>query len=169
MYITGVTYFRRDSEESSKRGLAAGAFRHGVRIGNHAICFLLHGIGTPHAWLAGLCFCFFLGWKVIFAIEQPLPAVQGAVKSAVLGLIALDAILVLAFNSPEHAATALLLPALFLGRWILLHLSKRTTNRRGRPSPLCDTQPRTMEKVRRETRCHGLLRQQAFPVHQRPF
>lgn len=122
VYITGVTYFARlEAEESSKSGLALGGLVMFLGLAVHASCFLLRGGVAPLAWLAGVLFLLFLGRKVFVAIQRPIPSlVQSAVKSAVLGLIAVDAILVLAFVSPEHAAVvaALLLPALFLGRWI---------------------------------------------------
>jgi 4-hydroxybenzoate polyprenyltransferase len=67
-----------------------------------------------------VAFGFAVGVPVVRAIQQPTPPrVQLAVKVAVLGLVALDALLATAVVGTWGLVLLLLLPpALYLGRWL---------------------------------------------------
>ena len=67
-----------------------------------------------------VAFGFYLGIPLWTAIQQPTPKpVQMAVKRAVLGLVVLDAILASAVaGTAGLVLIGLLVPALYLGRWV---------------------------------------------------
>jgi hypothetical protein len=84
------------------------------------------GLSTAARWGAALFpyllvgFAFYVGIPVSRAISRPAPQfVQRAVKRAVLGLVLLDAVLATALTGPlSLALVLLLLPSLYLGRWL---------------------------------------------------
>jgi 4-hydroxybenzoate polyprenyltransferase len=128
-YVTGVTIFARtEARRSGRWQLALG------------LAVLLGGIGllawspswttgvewpevrAPHNWylLWGLI-ALWLGGRCALAVAEPTPRlVQGAVRSCIFGLVVLDAAAVLAVQPIVWAAAILMLlvPAMFLGRWI---------------------------------------------------
>ena len=62
-----------------------------------------------------------IGWRFVRAIIKPTPLfVQSAVKTGILSIIVLDAAVVFGMRGcwPAIAILLLLLPAIFLGRWI---------------------------------------------------
>jgi 4-hydroxybenzoate polyprenyltransferase len=123
VYIVGVTWFARtEARRSSQAALKGAALV--------MLSALLLALAVPAWWPPGrsallfpyllIGFGFFLGVPLRRAIAQPMPGpVQAAVKRAVLGLVVLDAILATAFAGLVGAVlVALLLPALYLGRWL---------------------------------------------------
>jgi hypothetical protein len=127
IYIVGVTWFARtEAYVSNPYMLIVGA------------AFMLSGIllaltVPPLAQAAGAApntaflfpyllaaFAYYVGSAVVRAIRQPIPRhVQAAVKRAVLGLVALDAILATALAGLTGLVLLLLLlPAHLLGRWV---------------------------------------------------
>ena len=122
IYIVGVTWFaRHEATTSSRRGLAAAACVMATGLGLHAIVLAEIPQIDRLAWPAGALFVVLLGARLAAAIRRPEPIpVQKAVKAGVLGLVPLDAILVLAFCGPLMglAVLALLPPALVLGKWV---------------------------------------------------
>jgi 4-hydroxybenzoate polyprenyltransferase len=127
VYIVGVTWFARTEARASNQEkllLAAGVMLAGLLLAiplpalaaNRAapvttsklFLFLLVGYG------------FAVGIPAARAIERPSPPrVQVAVKTAVLGLVAFDAILATALAGAAGLVILVLLPpALYLGRWI---------------------------------------------------
>lgn len=127
LYVVGVTWFARtEARVSSSRVLTAAA---GVMLGSLVLALPLPvwlparapGAGTSPLFpylLVG--FGFLVGIPVYAAVARPLPGiVQAAVRRAVLGLVLLDAILATAVVGAGGLAIAvLILPALYLGRWI---------------------------------------------------
>lgn len=129
LYIAGVTWFAAREAGVSRRVHLAGA-----------VVMILAGIGLAFSFpwqlaeasLAGwysaprwiLLWCLvsvMIGWRFVIAVARPAPGqVQSAVKSGILLLIALDAVMVAPVRGP--AATLgvllLLLPAAVLGRWV---------------------------------------------------
>ncbi len=123
LYIVGVTWFARTEEgESRKFYLVAAAAVMLVAL-LLALGLPLHRepgtafVGYPYL-LVG--FGFHIGLPVIAAIQEPSPKrVQAAVKTCVLGLVLLDAVLATVFVGPAGLLIALLfLPARYLGRWV---------------------------------------------------
>jgi 4-hydroxybenzoate polyprenyltransferase len=125
IYVIGVTWFARTEAQTSRQNVlaaAAGAMLAGVLL---ALTLPPLGDETLHAtsplfpYLI-VVFGFFVGVPVVRAIQRPLPSrVQSAVKRAVLGLIALDAVFATALvGAYGLVLLVLLIPALFLGRWI---------------------------------------------------
>jgi hypothetical protein len=123
LYIVGVTWFARTEARISKKSQLAGAS--GVMA---AALFL--ALPTP-LWPAhetsSILFPYFLvglgfwiGIPATQAIAEPKPVrVQLAVKRALLGLVILDAVLATALSGTIGLVIlVLLLPAMFLGRWI---------------------------------------------------
>lgn len=127
LYIVGVTWFARtEARASNQNTLTAAA---GVMLGA-----LVLGLAVPElAAESGVevrttflfpyllvALGFYLGFPVVRAILNPVPTrVQAAVKRAVLGLIALDAVLATALAGLVGLVLlVLLVPALYLGRWL---------------------------------------------------
>jgi len=127
VYIVGVTWFARTEAQISNRSALAGAA--GVMVVGLLLAlaapvivaefhlgprpsilfpYLLIGLG------------FLIGFPVSRAISRPTAShVQKAVKQAILGPVILDAILASAIAGIGGLAILLLLlPALYLGRWI---------------------------------------------------
>jgi 4-hydroxybenzoate polyprenyltransferase len=122
-YIIGVTWFARTEARQSNRPsliMAALVMLSALGIALAApVCvqaaqpswvfpYLLLGLG------------FFVGIPVVRALEEPTPKrVQPAVKSAIVGLIILDAALATGLVGAVGLVLLLwLLPTLYLGRWI---------------------------------------------------
>jgi 4-hydroxybenzoate polyprenyltransferase len=123
IYIVGVTWFARTEARSSSRpalAMAACVMLTGLVLGLAAPVWVEHAnpsVIFPYL-LLGLGFL--LGVPVVRAINRPIPAlVQPAVKRAILGLVILDAALATALaGSLGLILLLLLLPTLYLGRWI---------------------------------------------------
>jgi 4-hydroxybenzoate polyprenyltransferase len=134
VYIAGLTWFARTEAKTSQRLplvigiaiMAAGigllaAFPAVVPPGANLIAPIPLAIVTS-AWflLIGLLGANIL-WRALFAVTDPAPQrVQAAVKHGIVSLIVLDAAVSLAVRGPLWGALLLLLllPTLFLGRWI---------------------------------------------------
>ncbi len=123
LYIVGVTWFARTEARISKKSALAGAA--GVMAAALALA-----LATP-VWSEGdtssvlfpyllVAFGFLVGIPMSHAIAEPTPLrVQLAVKRAILGLVILDAVLATALSGTLGLVILiLLLPALYLGRWI---------------------------------------------------
>jgi 4-hydroxybenzoate polyprenyltransferase len=127
VYIVGVTWFARTEAHFSKRDMlraAAVVMAAGLLLALPLP--MLAADRQPPATTSPLfvyllaAFGFVIGIPVRWAIEQPTPPrVQAAVKSAVLGLVAFDAVLATALaGTGGLVLLAFLPPALYLGRWI---------------------------------------------------
>jgi 4-hydroxybenzoate polyprenyltransferase len=127
IYIGGVTWFARTEAQVSSQPMLIGA---AIAM----LISLLLALTVPALalekttdaqpsrlfpyLLAG--FGCYLGVAVIAAIRRPDPnSVQSVIKRAILGLVVLDALLASAFvGSFGLLLAALLIPGLFLGRWL---------------------------------------------------
>jgi len=134
IYITGLTWFARTEAQRSQRlFLLAGM---AVMAGGIGLLAAFPVLGTSstdalaatplaleaNAWylLMALLGANIL-WRALVAVADPIPArVQAAVKHGIVSLIVLDAAVTLAVRGPVWGALLLLLlvPTLFLGRWI---------------------------------------------------
>jgi 4-hydroxybenzoate polyprenyltransferase len=123
LYITGVTWFARTEETQSQRWqliLAAVVMVKAVLL---AVAVPVHyPLGTvnmiyPYLFVG---FGILVGRPVLKAIRQPTPRlVQLAIKRSVLALIVLDACLAVApLGVPGLCIVLLIVPALWLGRWV---------------------------------------------------
>jgi 4-hydroxybenzoate polyprenyltransferase len=123
VYITGVTWFARTEARTSKvqdlRG-AALVMLLALLLALAVPTWLPPGTASPLFPYLLVAFGFYLGSPITAAIEKPTPErVQKAVKRAILGLIALDAILATVFVGTWGLLILLLLPpALVLGKWV---------------------------------------------------
>ncbi len=122
-YIVGVTWFARTEARVSSRaalGLAAGVMLAGLVLAVLVPVWLQPGTSGPAFLYLLVAFGFWVGVPVLEAVSNPGPKpVQTAVKTAVLGLIGLDAVLATIFVGwPGLILLALLVPAHFLGRWV---------------------------------------------------
>lgn len=123
LYIVGVTWFARTEVRMSKQSALAEAAL--VMLAGLVLALLLPA-WFPPATSAPLfpyllvALGFLVGIPVYQAIEEPSPGrVQSAVKRAIMGLVVLDAVLTTAVAGPSGLLILLLLlPALYLGRWI---------------------------------------------------
>ena len=122
-YIVGVTWFARTEARASSRTALTGA----AVVMLVALCLALPvpaplppGTASPLFPYLLVALGFLVGVPVVRAINQPVPArVQAAVKRAIFGLIVLDAVLATGLaGTAGLAVLPLLLPALYLGRWI---------------------------------------------------
>jgi 4-hydroxybenzoate polyprenyltransferase len=123
LYIVGVTWFARTEARASSQTALAGAA--GVMLAALLLALAVPTIVDtadssflfPYLLVA---FGFVLALPVCTAIANPAPKpVQVAVKRAVLGLVALDAILATAVaGTVGLVLLVLLLPAMYLGRWL---------------------------------------------------
>jgi 4-hydroxybenzoate polyprenyltransferase len=127
VYIVGVTWFARTEAQISNRSAlagAAGVMAAGLILALAApvIVAEFHLGPRPSALfpylLVGLGFL--IGFPISRAISRPTAVhVQKAVKQAIMGLVILDATLASAIvGSGGLIILLLLLPALYLGRWI---------------------------------------------------
>jgi 4-hydroxybenzoate polyprenyltransferase len=123
VYVVGVTWLARtEARLSSPVTLSAAA---AVMLGALLLALPLPlwvepGQSSVMFPLLLVVFGLLLAFPVCRAIRQPQPkSVQVAVKRAVLGLVALDAILATAVAGSVGLVVLLLMaPALYLGRWI---------------------------------------------------
>jgi 4-hydroxybenzoate polyprenyltransferase len=123
VYIVGVTWFARTEARVSRRSvLTAGALV--------MLAALVLALAVPVWFAAGSSSALFpyllvglgflVGIPVGRATAEPTPGrVQRAVKRALIGLVVLDAVLATALvGAAGLVILVLLLPALYLGRWI---------------------------------------------------
>jgi hypothetical protein len=125
VYIVGVTWFARTEARASSQAALAGAalvILVGLFLALPLAVLLAdspwqHDTSPLFPYLL-VAFGFYLGLPLFRAIQKPTPPlVQSAVKRAVLGLVALDAILATAaVGVVGLVLLVLLLPALYLGR-----------------------------------------------------
>ncbi len=123
LYIVGVTWFARtEARLSSKSALIGAAVVMGAACVLALALPLLSHPGTSSVFFPYLvvAMAFFVGIPVGRALAEPVPSrVQAAVKRALMGLVILDAVLATAFaGAVGLVILLLLLPALYLGRWI---------------------------------------------------
>jgi 4-hydroxybenzoate polyprenyltransferase len=131
----GVTWFARTEAADSHRWQLAAAT--GVMLAGIALLWWLQRLETenvvwlrdargalatsPDRWAAfwGLLAAL-VGWRCLRAIAQPTPRhVQAAVKHAIMSLILLDAAAATLTGGMQAAAIVILmLPAVWLGRWV---------------------------------------------------
>lgn len=123
IYIVGVTWFARtEARLSSRKALASAAVVMLLSL------LLALPIGVWSADVPGsslylyllVALGFWVGIPVSRALKQPMPAkVQAAVKRSIFGLVLLDTTLAVALAGPVGLVILiLLLPALYLGRWV---------------------------------------------------
>jgi UbiA prenyltransferase family len=138
IYIAGVTWFARtEARTSSQQALLAAA---GLMLAALLLALALPALGRatdsadrsfgPGFLVVGLGYVLFpyllvglgflVGFPVCRAINRPVPErVQAAVKQAIMGLVLLDAVLATALaGTVGLLLLVLLLPALWLGRWV---------------------------------------------------
>jgi 4-hydroxybenzoate polyprenyltransferase len=123
VYIVGVTAFARtEAGTSLKLALvqAAGIMAAALALALPLPLWFAPGTTSPAFPYLLVGTGFFVGEPVSRAIAKPTPAtVQAAVKRAILGLVLLDATLATVFAGVGGVVILLLLlPALYLGRWI---------------------------------------------------
>ena len=132
IYIAGVTWFARREVEGSKRltlllativaaaGLAA--LMAAPLLDHDDWPFTANFVFHLKNWLLlWSVIVVSIGWRSIAAIADPVPAkMQAAVKSGILGIIALDAAVIYGVHGLGSAMGILLLmaPAVLLGRWV---------------------------------------------------
>jgi UbiA prenyltransferase family len=123
LYIVGVTWFARTEARQSNRGslsAASGVMLVSLILALAAPLCLDRANPSPlfPYLLVGLGFL--LGIPISRATADPRPArVQAAVKRSIMGLVVLDAILASALaGTIGLVIIVLVLPALYLGRWI---------------------------------------------------
>ncbi|HEX4131789.1 MAG TPA: UbiA family prenyltransferase [Pirellulales bacterium] len=124
IYITGLTWFARTEAVRSSRPMliaATAVLAAGVAWLGHVTKLEPYALEQARLWpwlwlVLGGSIVYRFGW----AIADPEPwRVQQAVKNGIMSLVVLDA--AVAFSAAGHAATAILLllvPAVFLGRWL---------------------------------------------------
>lgn len=123
IYIVGVTWFARtEARQSNRKALASAA----VVMLLSLMLALPIGVWSPEVVGSSLylyllvALGFWVGIPVSKALDQPMPAkVQAAVKRSIFGLVLLDTTLAVALAGPVGLVIlVLLLPALYLGRWV---------------------------------------------------
>jgi 4-hydroxybenzoate polyprenyltransferase len=123
LYIAGITWFARTEARESNQSslLSAAGIMLAALILALAIPVTVEKANTsvlfPYLLVA---LGFFIGMPVSAAINKPVPSmVQRAVKQCLMGLVILDAVLATAVaGAVALVILVLLLPALYLGRWI---------------------------------------------------
>lgn len=129
LYVVGITWFaRREAQQSGRLQLSGGAITMAAGI---ILLGLLPQVSerliqpvqfAPQRWLLLIIMLgLLIVWRCLWAILEPTPVrVRMAVAQSVLSLVILDATVTWAVGGPAWAAVvcALLIPALFLGRWI---------------------------------------------------
>jgi 4-hydroxybenzoate polyprenyltransferase len=128
VYIAGVTWFARtEAQTSNQEVLKAAALVMGAGLLLALPVPVLAEDRRPGPvatwWLFPYLLVLFgviVGNPVLRAIKRPSPGrVQAAVKTAVLGLVAFDAILATSLAGPVGLVLLVLLPpALYLGQWL---------------------------------------------------
>ena len=136
IYVAGVTWFARQEAKLSSRLQLFGATAV-INLGLGGLALLMTGMpGLLLRWnppgrtdvgsvlMALAVVALILNRRLWAAILDPVPGkVQPAVKTLLLSIIVLDAMLVFFHtNSPGYACmtAALILPALVLGRWVFM-------------------------------------------------
>ena len=132
IYIAGLTLFARREVEGSRRlNLAPGAVVAAIGLA----VLIAAPLAMHDAWPFSTEFVFhqknwlllwsviavLIGWRFIMAIIAPEPAsIQAAVKSGILGIVAIDAAVVYGIHGVGLAVgiLILMLPAVLLGRWV---------------------------------------------------
>jgi 4-hydroxybenzoate polyprenyltransferase len=131
IYIVGITWFaRREAAQSSKIHLLGGlitmlagivmlwSFPNFLMNTDAAFMFEPRSIYWTLLWLALIAL---IGWRFVRALIKPTPPfVQSAIKTGIISIIVLDAAVVFGVRGcwPAIAVLLLLLPAIFLGRWV---------------------------------------------------
>jgi 4-hydroxybenzoate polyprenyltransferase len=131
LYILGVTWFARDEAQTSHRlqlALATVLLLAGIGVlaaypslADAALADVSRPIFLARWRLLMLLLATLIGWRCVRAIAVPSPAnVQGAVKYCIVSLIVLDAAVCFTVRGWAGAVPilALLVPTLFLGRWV---------------------------------------------------
>jgi 4-hydroxybenzoate polyprenyltransferase len=123
LYIVGVTWFARTEARQSNRttlALAAGVMLLSLLLALPIGVWSPEVAGTSLYLYLLVALGFWIGIPIVHALEQPLPArVQAAVKRCIFGLVLLDTTLAVALAGPIGLVILLLLlPALYLGRWV---------------------------------------------------
>jgi 4-hydroxybenzoate polyprenyltransferase len=123
VYIIGVTWFARTEARMSNRRMLMGAAA--VMLGALLLALPLPLGSEPNLGMLAFPYLldalgFLIGLPVCRANATPTPPnVQAAVKRAIMGLVILDAVLATPFAGLWGLLIlVLLLPALYLGRWI---------------------------------------------------
>jgi 4-hydroxybenzoate polyprenyltransferase len=126
VYITGVTWFARTEARISSRGQLIGA----MLLINLGLAMLIGWVmsspgGNRSAVLLALAIIVLtINRRLAVAVAQPVPErVQPAIRTMLLSIIVLDATLIAFRLGPAGigyavATILLLIPAMFLGRWI---------------------------------------------------
>ncbi len=128
VYITGVTWLaRNENARGDRRQIFAATL---VMMAGIAVLAGLPAVLAadllqvqPGRWylLMGALGAM-IGWRCCYAVAEPVPArVQMAVANGILSLVVLDAAACCAMRGPwpwTIVILALLLPAMFLGRWL---------------------------------------------------
>lgn len=123
VYIVGVTWFARTEARQSSQGMllaAAAVMLFALLLALPMPAPLPPDTSSPLFPYLIVVLGFLVGVPVCRAIAQPAPVrVQTAVKRAIMGLVLLDAVLATAIaGNLGLIILVLLLPALYLGRWI---------------------------------------------------
>jgi 4-hydroxybenzoate polyprenyltransferase len=123
LYIVGVTWFARTEARTSKKAQLAGGASVMAAALVLALATPLWSVGGTSSVLFPYLLVgvgFLVGIPAAQAIAEPVPArVQLAVKRALVGLVVLDAVLATALcGTVGLVILVLLLPVLYLGRWI---------------------------------------------------
>ena len=123
LYIVGVTWFARTEARTSDPAQlrrAAAVMAAALALGLLVPLHLADGTASPLFPYLLVGFAFLVGLPAQRAWSKPEPArVQAAVKRAVLGLVALDAVLATAVAGSAGLLLLLLLPpAVVLGQWL---------------------------------------------------
>jgi 4-hydroxybenzoate polyprenyltransferase len=123
VYIVGVTWFARTEARTSRRSelaAAAGVMLAALALALPAPTWFPPDTSSPAFPYLLVGLGFLVGIPVWYAIQEPTPArVQAAVKRAIFGLVILDATLATAVaGTVGLVILVLLLPAMYLGRWV---------------------------------------------------
>jgi len=127
IYIAGVTLFAQsEARDSSRWRLLLATAIISLGIGLLAIfpSWLNHEAASAYASrvpLLATCLGLLIAWRCLRCIPAPTPAlVQIAVKTCLMSLIVLDAVIALAVSDAAYAIgiLSLLIPNMLLGRWI---------------------------------------------------
>lgn len=123
LYIAGVSVLARDEVAATHRNnVGLGVVLIAMGLALHSVVWM--GAEAPYAGAAVGLLLIYAGWlayALIRTFEAPEPAaVQSVVRTSILGLILVDAAVAAAFAGPLAAALVLLLllPAVYLGRWL---------------------------------------------------
>ncbi len=128
IYIIGVTWFARREATTSQRSQLWGA----LAVSNAGLLLLLAWVWqatahqpNPHFALLSFGFLIFvINRSSLAAVRDPSPErVQYSIRVMLLSIITIDAFLVLFHREdivPAIITIALILPAMYLGRWIFV-------------------------------------------------